>query len=202
MSDTQRLRCLLVHAHPLDKSLTRHFLEITRSQLASAGHAVETLDLYPDAFDPRLTATERTSYYATAYDQAGIERSAQELQRAELLVLVFPTWWFGLPAMLKGWIDRVFAPGIAFDHGKDFGPIKPRLNNLRHIIAITTLGSPWWVDVLVMRRPVRRILKTAIFGACAPQAKFSYLPFYAAENPANERVNSFCGRIGASLNLR
>lgn len=101
--------------------------------------------------------------------------------------------------MLKGWIDRVFAPGIAFDHSENFGPIKPRLNKLRRIVVITTLGSPWWVDRIVMRRPVRRILKTAIFGVCAPKARFSYLPFYAAENPENTRVESFCRRIIASL---
>lgn len=193
------MRCLLVHAHPLDKSLTRHFLDLARTQLVAAGHTVELLDLYPAGFDPRLTASERASHYGPNFDHSGIEREAAQLTNAEVLVVVFPTWWFGLPAILKGWVDRVFAPGIAFDHGPDFGPIQPRLLNLRHVIAITTLGTPWWVDWLVMRRPVRRILKTAIIGACAPNARFSYLPFYASERPTSDRVARFSKRLARSL---
>lgn len=104
-----------------------------------------------------------------------------------------------MPAILKGWIDRVFAPGIAFDHASDFGPIKPRLTNLKQVLVITTLGSPAWIDWLVMRRPVRRILKTAIFGLCAPQAKFAMLSRYAAENPDPVRIKAFESEITDAL---
>lgn len=193
------MRCLLVHAHPLDKSLSRHFLDIAQSTLGAAGHTVEVADLYPAGFDPRLTAAERAGYYAPAFDRSAFAHEAAQLERAELLVLVFPTWWFGLPAILKGWVDRVFAPGVAFDHGKDFGPLTPRLTGLRHVVVITTLGSPWWVDWFVMRRPVRRVLKTAIIGGCAPNARFTYLPFHAAENPGSERIARFSRRIAAGL---
>src|SRR5690606_24132960 len=117
-----------------------------------------------EGFDPRLTAAERAAYYAAPHHHSGIEAHAEALRTAEMLVLAFPTWWFGPPAMLKGWIDRVFAPGVAFDHGQGFGPIVPRLETLRRAVAITTLGSPWWVDRFVMRRPVRRMLKTAVIG--------------------------------------
>ena len=105
-----------------------------------------------------------------------------------------------MPAILKGWIDRVFAPGIAFDHASDFGPIKPRLTNLKKVVVITTLGSPAWIDWLVMRRPVRRILKTAVFGLCAPQAKFSMLSLYKAENPPDQRIEHFRKVLIRALN--
>ncbi len=193
------MRCLLVHAHPLDKSLTRHFLDTARVTLERAGHSVEVLDLYPAKFDPRLTASERASYYAPAFDRSGLDAEATQLESAEILVLVFPTWWFGLPAILKGWVDRVFAPGVAFDHGKYFGPIVPRLNRLQRVMAITTLGSPWWVDWIAMRRPVRRVLKTAIIGTCAPKARFTYFPFYAAEAPGRDRIARFSQRIAKEL---
>jgi putative NADPH-quinone reductase len=65
--------------------------------------------------------------------------------------------------MLKGWIDRVFAPTVAFEQTPDFGPLKPLLTGLRKVVAITTLGSPWWMDRLVLWRPVRRQLKWAVF---------------------------------------
>lgn len=193
------MRCLVVHAHPLPASLTRHFCDLARTALAANGHDIHFLDLYAVGFDPRLTAQERASHYEPVYDTSLIGAEAAELRAAEMLVLVFPTWWFGLPAILKGWIDRTFAPGVAFGHRADFGPIKPLLTNLRRVVVITTLGSPWWADWLVMRRPVRRMLKTAVTGACAPQARFSYLAFYGADKPSPQRVAAFAESLTKAL---
>lgn len=193
------MRSLIVLAHPLPDSLSHRFAEIAMRRLVAAGHAASLLDLYAEGFDPRLTAAERSAYYAPVHDHSGIGRHADALRSAELLVLAFPTWWFGPPAMMKGWIDRVFAPGVAFDHGPDFGPIVPRLDGLRGVVAVTTLGSPWWVDRFVMRRPVRRALKTAVTGGCAPRARFVYLPFHSAERPEPSRLARFEDRIGATL---
>lgn len=193
------MNCLVVLSHPLPESLNRHFADTAIAALTGVGHKVELLDLYRTAFDPRLTSAERGSYYGERFDAAALEAHAQALREAEVLVLVFPTWWFGLPAMLKGWVDRVFAPGIAFDHANDFGPIKPLLDKLRHVVAITTLGSPWWIDRLIMHRPVRRILKWGVFKACAPKARFAMLSFYAAEKPQPERVMRFADEIRRRL---
>ncbi len=151
------------------------------------------LELYQVGFAPALTATERASYYTDAFqpDFGTAERDA--LLAAEGLVLCFPTWWFGPPAMLKGWFDRVWAPGIAYDHAPDLGAIRPRLKTLRHALAVTTLGSPWWVDRLVMHQPVRRMIGTALLHTCAPKASFRMLSLYRSErvNPrALERVRT------------
>ncbi|MDR7222118.1 NAD(P)H-dependent oxidoreductase [Aminobacter aminovorans] len=193
------MNCLVVLSHPLPESLNRHFADTAIAELSRAGHKVELLDLYRIDFDPRLTPAERGSYYGERFDAAALEAHAQALREAEVLVLVFPTWWFGLPAMLKGWVDRVFAPGIAFDHANDFGPITPLLGKLRHVVAITTLGSPWWIDRLIMHRPVRRILKWGVFKACAPKARFAMLSFYAAEKPQPKRVMRFADEIRRRL---
>lgn len=195
------MRCLVIHAHPLEKSLTRHFSDTARAALEEAGHSVFFVDLYQQGFDPRLTPGERAHHYEPEPPAPDIAPLVEELREAEIVVLVFPTWWFGMPAILKGFIDRVFAPDVAFAHGENFGPIRPLLTKLKHAVAITTLGTPWWVDWLALRRPVRRVLKTAVFGACAPNAGFSYLPFYSAEAPERTRVDAFGrgirGRLGA-----
>lgn len=192
-------KALVVLAHPLAGSLCGHFAEIARDALAAAGCETTLLDLAREGFDPRLTAAEREAYYAPPHDFPGVAREAALLLDAEILVLVFPTWWFAPPALMKGFLDRVFAPGVAFDHGADFGPIRPRLTRLRKAVVVTTLGSPWWVDRLVMRRPVRRMFRWGVFKACAPQARFDYLAFYAAEDPAKARVDRFAARIRAAL---
>jgi putative NADPH-quinone reductase len=114
-------------------------------------------------------------------------------------VLLFPTWWFGFPAILKGWFDRVWAPGVAYDHADAYGPIQPRLSNLRHMLVVTSLGSPWWVDRLILWQPVKRILKTAIVGTCAPKCRFQMLSLYQSEDLSPEMVERFRQRIEVVL---
>lgn len=168
------MKCLVVIAHPLADSLCHALARTAIATLMAAGHEVEVEDLCASGFQPALTA-------------------------AEALVLVFPTWWFGFPAVLKGWFDRVWAPGMAYDHASDLGPIRPRLHDLRRTLAITSLGSPWWVDRLVLRQPVRRVLKTALLGTCAPACRFEMLSLYKAERLTAAQVAPFRSRIEHTL---
>jgi NAD(P)H dehydrogenase (quinone) len=191
-------KALVVLAHPAERSLSRHFAEAAFEGLAKAGYDVQLLDLCSSGFDPVMGDLERARYYSQSPNRP---KDAELLANASALVLVFPTWWFGMPAILTGWIDRIFAPGVAFDHADDFGPIKPRLDNLRNVIVVTTLGSPWWVDWLVMYRPVRRVLKRAVFGLCAPRAQFRMLSLYAAETVTTERLRRFTGQVHLSCRL-
>jgi putative NADPH-quinone reductase len=193
------MKCLVVIAHPLTDSLCHELARTTVATLTAAGHEIEIEDLCADRFPPTLTAAERSSYYGPAFDGAAVRAQAGRLLAAEALVLIFPTWWFGFPAVLKGWFDRVWAPGIAYDHASDLGPIRPRLHGLRRTLAITTLGSPWWVDRLVLRQPVRRVLKTALLGTCAPACRFEMLSLYKAERLTEAEVAAFRSRIERSL---
>ena len=190
------MRVHLVHCHPLSESLGAHLAGRTAQMLLEAGHRVDRLDLYAHGFSPVLTAEERRSHYGEPLTLPDVAPLQERLADAEHLVLVFPTWWFSLPAMLKGWFDRVWAPGFAYQHGT---PIRPGLNHLRSVTVITTLGSPWWIDRLVMRQPVRRVLKTALIGACAPKARFTMLSLHGAEAVSKDRVAAFEARIAKVL---
>ena len=171
----------------------------TPCSTSAAGHDVEVEDLYQVEFPPSLTVSERQTYYRPPFDSSAVRPQIERLLSADALILVFPTWWFGFPAMLKGWFDRVWAPGIAYDHASDLGPIKPRLHNLRRALAITSLGSPWWVDRLVLWQPVKRILKTALLGTCAPSCQFEMLSLYKAERLTMPQVHVFCSRIQKAI---
>jgi len=149
-------RALVVLAHPVQDSLCRHLAGRATAVAQAQGWEVALRDLCEDGFDPRLTSNERSSYYSGFHGED--QNLLEELARAQVLILVFPTWWFGFPAVLKGWFDRIWAPGTAFDHAPGFGPMIPRLHGLREVLAITTMGAPGWVDWLVMRRPLRRVL--------------------------------------------
>ena len=158
-------------------------------------------DLYSDSFDPVLSSKERKSYYSGSYDSSEIEAQTERLRNAQVLILLFPTWWFGFPAMLKGWFDRVWGPGIAYEHADDYGPIRSKLDNLERVLAITSMGSPWWIDRLVMWQPVKRVLKLALMGACAKGAKLQFLTLYNSENLNEQQASAFKERIDRALNI-
>lgn len=190
------MRALLVLAHPLSDSLCAHLAREAVAALKARGASVDVLDLYAGDFQPSLTPQERRLHYETPALTPEIAALQQRLAAAEVLVLVFPTWWFSVPAILKGWFDRVWSPKFAFEHGT---PIKPLLTGLKSCLVVTTLGSPWWIDWLVMRQPVKRVLKTGLVFACAPQARFDMLSFHAAETADARQVEGFVGRMRKAI---
>jgi NAD(P)H dehydrogenase (quinone) len=171
--------------------MTRRVVEL----LQAAQHEVTLEDLYGQRFDAAMTRAERASYYEKPYFTQSVASQIDRLLSAEAMVLVFPTWWFGFPAILKGWFDRVWGPGVAYDHSTGFGPIKPRLRNLREILAVTSLGAPWWVDWFVMRQPVKRVLKAAIVGTCTPKCRFRMVSMYKSESVTSAQVEQFWSRV-------
>jgi NAD(P)H dehydrogenase (quinone) len=192
------MRSLIVTAHPLNMCLCQTLADAAVDILMEAKHECRHVDLYRSDFSPALTPLERASYYS-GFDATQLAKEIEDLRWAEAIVLVFPTWWFGPPAILKGWFDRVWAPGVAYDHSADLGAIQPRLRRLQKVVAITTLGSPWWVDWLILRRPVRRVLKTAILRTCAPQASLTFLSFYKTERLSSQSVDAAMARVKKTL---
>ncbi len=138
------MRVLVVYCHPRPDSFSAALRDAAVDGLTAAGHAVKVRDLYAEGFDPVLPSRQRGAYFDEAENVIGLEDHVAALRRVEGLVLVYPTWWFGMPAMLKGWFDRVWLPGVAFRLG---GPkvMKPLLTDLRRIGVVTTYGSPWWL---------------------------------------------------------
>ncbi|RYI01776.1 MAG: flavodoxin family protein [Acetobacteraceae bacterium] len=189
---------MLVTAHPLSESLTARLAATVEAGARAQGWDVTRQDLYP-GFDPVLSPEERAGYYADPAPTLAEEKRA--LSDAQVLVLVFPTWWFGFPAILKGWFDRVWTPGVAFDHAPGLGPMLPRLDRLEEVLAITTMGSPAWIDWLVLRRPVRRILRYAILKPCAPKARLTWRVMHDAEAVAEPRIARFEATLRSDLRI-
>lgn len=126
---------LIVHAHPEPGSLTRHLARVARHTLEGAGHTVLESDLYTmkwkAVFDtddfPQRVDTRRLSFIAesrhalaSGTQTADVTAEQQKLQQADAVVIVFPLWWFSMPAILKGWVERVWAYGLAYGY-KDAG---------------------------------------------------------------------------------
>ena len=194
------MKCLIVTTHPLNDSLCKALSKHVIRKIEEKGYEIEIEDLYAKNFEPALTAEERESYYSNSYNQSKVSEEIKNLKKAEALILLFPTWWFSFPAMLKGWFDRVWSPGVAYNHASDLGSIKPLLNNLENVLVITTLGSPWWVDRLVMRQPVKKVIKTALLETCAKNSKLKFLSLYNSEKLSKQKVLTFKHKIDRVIN--
>ena len=152
------MRILVVWAHPLPDSYSAALKDRAVETLEASGHNVDLLDLYAEDFDPVLSAQERRDYHEIGPNQANVGPYVEQLRAAEGLLLIFPTWSFGYPAILTGWLQRVWIPGVAFGLREEGGPIIPGILSIRRVAAITTTGSPWWY-VKAVGNPAKRVLK-------------------------------------------
>ena len=191
------MRVLLVHCHPRADSFSAALSATACSALEAAGHAVQTIDLYAQGFDPRLTADERGAYYDEVAIPPEIAAHVAALRRAEMLVLVYPTWWFGMPAMLKGWFDRVWRPGVAFALG-GARVLQPRLTKIRRIVVVTTYGSPRWLLWLV-GWPDRKLVRRGIGVLCAPRCRIDWIALTGIDGATRETRARFVGRLRRRL---
>ena len=170
------MRVLLIFCHPVEDSYNAALHRVAKAALERAGHVVDDCDLYAEAFDPVLSRQERIDYHDPASNRAAVAGYIERLLAAEALVLCFPVWNFGLPALLKGFFDRVFLPGVSFDLGAD-GRIEPRLQHIRKIAAIATYGRTrpvaWY-----MGDPPRRFCTRGLRRLIRPGARTVYLAHY------------------------
>src|ERR1051326_1475236 len=147
----------VICCHPLADSYCHALLRTVVETLRESRHEVVATDLYAERFDPVLTPQERRAYYRTPYDDSAMASHTALLRRTNAVIFCFPHWWFGMPAMLKGYFDRVWVPGVAFEHDPA-GGIKPLLTQTRWFGVVTTYGSPWWVTRIVAGDPGRKVL--------------------------------------------
>src|SRR5713226_7709305 len=99
------MRVLVLYAHPLATSFAAALHQRVVAALRRGGHEVDDCDLYAESFEPVLGAAERRSYNTPTPDLAGVASQVARLRPAEALVLCFPTWWYGMTAILKGYFD-------------------------------------------------------------------------------------------------
>jgi len=186
---------LVVLAHPLKESFAAAAAGTVVQTLKSRGHTTDLLDLYAEDFDPRLTADERARHMEPDYDISTVAPLVARLRAADAIVLVFPQWWFNMPAILKGFIDRVFVPGVAYNLAPDGGRLVPALGNIRHFWVVTTTGSPWWIVHFYMGNPVKRLLKRGVAAFCAKRLDFRMLSLHNMDQSTEEKRKRFLDRI-------
>jgi putative NADPH-quinone reductase len=186
------MRVLYLYAHPLPDSFHAAVRDAARKGLRDAGHEVDLCDLYAEGFDPVLSADERRGYHAIPDNRAPVESYVARLERAEALVLQFPTWCFGLPAILKGWMDRVLLPGVSFR--LEDGQAKPNLLHIRKVAGISTYGRPRWA-AFIMGNPPRKVVTRYFRIITGWRAAVSYRALYDMNRATEAQRRAFLALV-------
>ncbi|RFS82305.1 NAD(P)H oxidoreductase [Actinomadura spongiicola] len=152
---------LLVLTHPRPDSLTAQLAHRVGERLAADGLTVDLLDLHAEGFDPRMIPADEPDWADRDKPySAEVRAHARRLDRADVIVVVFPVWWFGLPAILKGWIDRVWNYGFAY------GRRVPRLRDKQMLwLGLVSYTRERWAE-LGWDEPVARVLREGISEFC------------------------------------
>lgn len=187
------MRVLVVYCHPVETSFHAALHGEVVRRLREAGHEVDDCDLYAEGFDPVLSRAERLGYHEVPSNREPLRAQVERLQWAEALVLCFPTWCFGPPAMLKGFIDRLMMPGVAFDLS-DPRHVRPTLDSLERIVGVVTYGRPRWM-ALAMQDPPRRMVTRYLRWFAARRARAEYLALYHLNVASDDRRRAFIERV-------
>jgi NAD(P)H dehydrogenase (quinone) len=191
------MHVLLIYCHPRPDSFCSALRDAAIDGLKAANHTIEIRDLHAEAFAPAMGTNERGRYYDETANLDGIEDHVAALQRADALLLVYPTWWFGLPAMLKGWFDRVWVPGIVF-HLREEGGLQPLLNNIRRIGVVTTYGSPRWL-LWFVGWPDWRMVHHGFRSLCARRCKLDWISLTRMDTCTARQRQEFVTKVRARL---
>ncbi|MCX7646723.1 MAG: NAD(P)H-dependent oxidoreductase [Rhodobacteraceae bacterium] len=193
------MRALVVYCHPRPESFTAAVRDVVLDRLGQAGAEVRLTDLYARGFDPVLSAAEHAGYLDSPANRAPVARDCDDLAWADTLIFVYPTWWYGLPAVLKGWLDRVMLPDVAFLMPKGPGEtIRPGLTHITRLGVFTTCGASRLLTFLV-GAPGKRTLMRGVGFLCAPRCRKVFAAHYLMDSSTPESRARHLDRVARRM---
>ena len=193
------MRILIVFCHPSQESFAAHTLAAVTDTLIRQGHECVIRDLYADRFDPVLTAEEWSSYEQMADRDAALRRYVDDLASCQGIVLIFPTWWYGMPALMKGYLDRIWVPGVAFRFGPHRKIEAAILGHIKRFVVVTTYGSPWWWVKLWLRDPVRMAILRGLRPLISPKCRTLWFALYGMDTNSERARTAFIARVTKAM---
>lgn len=188
-------RALVLFAHPCPESFSAALHTTVVDTLKGKGWDVDDCDLNAEGFSPVLTEAERRGYHEEPENIEPVREYVERVQAADAMVMVFPVWNFGYPAILKGFLDRVFLPGVSFKLVD--GKVKPNLTHIRKLAAVTTYGGTRLRATLV-GDPPRKCVTRAVWHVCRP-SKMRYLALYDMNRASDAKRAQFLAKIGQEM---
>ncbi len=187
------MRVLVVFAHPVDQSFSAAIHREVVAALKARGHEVDDCDLNAEKFDPVMSAQDRIEYHDTAINRTRVAPYVDRLLRAEALVMVYPVWNMGFPAILKGYVDKVFLPGVSFEMDPD-GGYRTTLRNIKRLSAVCTYGGSH-LRTFLAGDPMRRFFKRSLRAVVGLPTPCDYLALYDMNHTTPEARAAFLARV-------
>jgi NAD(P)H dehydrogenase (quinone) len=187
------MRIHVVHAHPVETSFNRSLFSAVVETLKAGGHEVDALNLYAEDFEARLSRDERIGYEEVPGNLTpAVTPYVERLCAAEAIVFVHPVWNYGYPAILKGYFDRIFLPGVSFV--LDNGTVRPNLGNIKRAAFVTTYGGDRWRTML-MGDPPRRLARRWAWATFQTKRPPQYLALYDMNNNREPELRAFIEKV-------
>lgn len=200
------MHLLTVFSHPLADSYPAAVMEAFHESFRQAGHSIDVLDLHREGFDPRFTEADHAHFWGGPIPE-GIAEMHRRVEAADRLAFVFPVYWWSMPATMKGWIERVFTGGWAYQYGQgvhDRG--KEPLDGLLPGIPTTLIGvggsKRETYEKYGYDDAMRTQLDIGVFAYCGIDDVESHLVYDVEGDhnaPAREAGLGQAGRIGAAF---
>jgi NAD(P)H dehydrogenase (quinone) len=191
------MRVLVLFAHPVETSFAAALHTKLVETLRSKGHKVDDCDLNLEGFDPVMSRQDRIDYHNVALNRTRVVPYVDRLLAAEALVFSFPVWNMGFPAILKGFVDKVFLPGVSFTLSEN-GDYNPCLHNIKRLGVVCTYGGGRLLTFM-MGDPPRRFLTRSMRRICSPGARCDYLALYDMNHTRPERRAAFLEKVAAKF---
>lgn len=193
------MRALVVYCHPDPASFNAAIRDLVVQRLHDAGAEVRQHDLYADGFAPVLTQAEWKGYLNSPFNRAPVATQADDIGWCDTLIFVYPTWWYGLPALLKGWLDRVLLPDVAFLMPDGVNrTIRPGLTHVTRLGVFTTCGASRWLTFLV-GAPGKRTLLRGVRLLCARKVRTAFAAHYLMDSSTPESRAAHLSRVNRAL---
>lgn len=189
----------IILAHPDVKSFNHAIAQTAAKHLSQNGHRVVLHDLYAEGFDPLLPTCEIPEG-ATLPEE--IDRHCQEISNAEGIVIVHPNWWGQPPAILKGWIDRVIRPGVAYKflEGDGGEGVPVGLLKAKAAVVFNTSNTQADREMAVFGDPLETLWKNCVFGLCGVR-NFYRETFSVVVTSSEDQRKQWLGRVREIVDL-
>jgi putative NADPH-quinone reductase len=193
------MRALVVFCHPCTESFNAAVRDLVLAKLRAAGAEVRLHDLYRRDFRPALSWGEWQGYLNCPDNLAGVEEETSDVRWCDTLIFVYPTWWYGLPAMLKGWLDRVLLPDVAFlMPDAEHQTIRPALQHIQRLGVFTTCGATWTLTQII-GAPGKRTLMRGVGFLCRPGKRTAFAAHYRMDSSTPESRARHLGRVSRQM---
>lgn len=190
-------KALVLYAHPCEESFGAALHREIVSTLEDRGWDVDDCDLNAEGFQPILTAEERRGYHDEGPNLIPVQDYVDRVKAAEALILSFPVWNFGYPAILKGFFDRVFMPGVSFKLVN--GKVVPNLTHIKKLAAVTTYGGTR-VRATLAGDPPRMTVKRHLWHVTRPR-KTRYLALYDMNRATDAKRAAFLTKVRREMKV-